>query len=63
MAVVMIVMTFCDWALDFAKGLDSDSKVEEVQVSIDPVTHYSRVLCTVIVITILFMVHRARQFC
>ena len=59
----MIVMTLRDWAFDVAKDLDSGSEVEEVHISIDPATHYARVLCTVRVITILFTVHPARQFC
>ena len=56
-------MPFRNLALDFTEGLDSDTNVGEVQVSIDPVTHYTRVLCTTRVITILFTVHLARQFC
>ena len=56
-------MTFRDLALDFTEGLDSDSNVGEVQVHIDPVIHYTRVLHTTRVITILFTVHLARQFC
>ena len=60
-------MSFHDWALDFTEGLDiveeGLDEVEEVQVSIDLVTRYARVLRTVRVITILFTVHRARRFC
>ena len=60
-------MSFRDWALDFAEGLDvveeGLDKVEEVQVSIDPVTRYARALRTVRVTAILFTVHRARRFC
>ena len=52
-------MPFRDLALDFTEGLDSDTNVGEVQVSIDPVTCYARVLRTMRVTTILFTVHRA----
>ena len=50
-------------ALDFTEGLDLGMSVEEVQVNIDPVTHYTRVLYTTRVVTILFTVHLARHFC
>ena len=53
-------MPFRELVLDFTKGLDSDANVGEVQFSIDPVTHYTRVLCTMRVVTILFTVHLAR---
>ena len=49
--------------LDFTEGLDSSTSTEEVQVNIDPVTHYTRVLYTMRVVTILFTVHLARRFC
>ena len=52
-------MIFHDWALDFTEDLDPGSEFEEVQVNIDPVTHYVRVLRTVRVLIILFTVHRA----
>ena len=65
--MVTIVMSFRDWALDFAEGSDEVEEgldeVEEVQVSIDPVIRYARVLRIVRVITILFTVHRARRIC
>ena len=48
---------------DFTEGLDLGTSIEEVQVNIDPVTHYTRVLYTTRVVTILFTVHLARRFC
>ena len=56
-------MPFRDLALDFTEGLDSDTNIGEVQVNIDPVTHYTKVLYTTRVVTILFTVHLARRFC
>ena len=56
-------MPFRDLVLDFTEGLDSDTNIGEVQVSIDPVTHYTRVLGTTRVITILFTVHLVRHLC
>ena len=56
-------MPFHNLALDFTEGLDSGTSIEEIQVNIDPVTHYMRVLYITRVVTILFTVHLARCFC
>ena len=56
-------MPFQNLVLDLTEGLDSDTSIGEVQVNIDPVTHYTRVLYTTRVVTILFTVHLARRFC
>ena len=56
-------MPFQNLVLDFTEGLDSGTSIEEVQANIDPVTHYTRVLYTTRVVTILFTVHLARRFC
>ena len=56
-------MPFQNLVLDLIEGLDPDMSVGEVQISIDPVTHHSRVVYSTRVVTIWYTVHLARRFC